>query len=77
MLALVRLKKLSNSRNNGLLDGLAKLGFRDLLHLLENHGGDFLRAESLILTKVVNLDERRSILLDNGEGPVGHILQNE
>ena len=61
-------------RDDSLLDLLTELGLRDLLHLLENHGGDLLRAEGLLITEVVNLDEGRSVLLNNGEGPVDHIL---
>ena len=59
--------------DNGLLDSLADLGLRDLLHLGQDHGGDFLRRELLPLTEVVNLDEGSSVSVNNGEGPVLHV----
>jgi hypothetical protein len=64
----------SHSRNHGLLDGLAKLGLRDLLHLGEDHGGDLLGREGLVLAEVLDLNERRAILVDDGERPVLRVL---
>ena len=64
----------SGIRDNGLLDGLAELGLRDLLHLEQNHGGNLLGSESLLLTKVINLDQRRSVLVDDLERPVLDVL---
>jgi hypothetical protein len=53
------------TRDNSLLDSLAKLGLRNFLHFGENHGGDFLGAESFVLAKVLNLDERGSLFIDD------------
>ena len=63
-----------NLRDNSLLDLLAELRLRNFLHLHQDHGGDLLWAESLLLTKVLDLDERSTILLNNGERPVSHVL---
>jgi hypothetical protein len=57
-------------RDDGLLDSLAELGLGDLLHLDQDHGRDFLGRERLPLTKVVDLDGRGSLGVDNGEWPV-------
>ena len=62
------------SRHDGLLDSLAKLGLRDLLHLDEDHGRDLLGAEGLLLAEVLDLDEGGTVLLNDLEWPVGHIL---
>ena len=63
-----------NSRNDGLLDSLTELGLGNLLHLGEDHGGDLLGREGLSLVQVVDLDEWGSILVDDGERPVLHVL---
>ena len=65
-----------HSRDNSLLDLFAKLSLRDLLHLGEDHGRDFLGGEGLVLAEVGDLDEGGAILLDHLEGPVGHVLQS-
>lgn len=59
-----------HSRDDGLLDGLANLGLSNLLHLGKNHGRDLLGRESLLLVEVVNLNVRRAVLVNDGEGPV-------
>lgn len=64
----------TNSRNNSLLNSFAQFGFRDFLHLPEDHGGNLLRAEDFLITQVVHLDVWRTILANDGERPVGHIL---
>jgi len=55
--------------NDGLLDLLAELGLCNLLHLDEDHGGDLLGGEGLLLTEVLDLDERATTLVDNLEWP--------
>jgi len=66
--------EVSGDGDDSLLDGLAELGLGDLLHLGEDHGGDFLWREGLLLVQVVNLNEWGSVLVDNGEWPVLHVL---
>jgi hypothetical protein len=55
--------------NNGLLDLLAELGLSDLLHLDQDHGGDFLGRESLGLVEVLDLDLGGSIVVNDLERP--------
>ena len=64
------------SRYDSLLDSLAELGFRDLLHLNEDHRRDLLGAEALLLAEVVDLNEGRAVPVNNLEGLVGHVLLN-
>jgi hypothetical protein len=60
--------------NDGLLDLLADLGLGGLLELGKNHRGDLGGGELLLLAKVVDLDVRRTVLVDDREGPVSHVL---
>jgi hypothetical protein len=55
--------------DDGLLDLLAKLGLGNLLHLGEDHGGDLLGRELLVLAEVLNLDLGAAVVIDNLEGP--------
>ena len=55
--------------DDGLLDLLAELGLGNLLHLDEDHGGDFLGRESLGLVEVFDLDLGGSIVIDDLERP--------
>ena len=55
--------------DDGLLDLLGELGLGNLLHLDEDHGGDLLRGESLLLTEVLNGDLGAAIVVDDLEGP--------
>jgi len=63
--------------DDGLLDFLAELGFRDLLHLAEDHGGDFLRRERLGLAKVLDLHHWASTLINDLERPRLGILLDD
>lgn len=45
---------LSRDGDDSLLDGLAELGLSGLLQFCENHGGDFLGGEDLVLVEVLN-----------------------
>ena len=47
-----------------------RLTLGDLLHLLENHGGNFLRGESGLFAVDINLDLGLTLLGDNLEGEV-------
>lgn len=51
-------------------DLLAQVGLGDLLHLSENHGGDLLRGELLVLAINLHLNNRLAILAGNLEGEV-------
>jgi hypothetical protein len=55
--------------NDSLLNALAKLGLGNLLHLDENHGGDFLGGETLGLAEVLDLDDGVAVVVDDLEGP--------
>jgi hypothetical protein len=62
--------------DNGVLDGLAEISLSNLLHLAQNHGGDFLGGESGILLVDGDLDVRLSALVDDGEGEMLDIILN-
>jgi hypothetical protein len=53
---------------------LAQVALSDLLHLAQNHGGDLLRREGLLLSLNLDLDERLAILVDNLVGEVLDVL---
>ena len=61
-------------RNDGLFYGLSQLGLGNLLHFGKDHSGDFLGGEGFFLTKVGDLDEGGSLLVNDFEGPVDHVL---
>ncbi len=42
-------------RNDGVLDRFAKVSLSGLLHLCQNHGGDFLGEELLLRSKIFDL----------------------
>ena len=73
---LLTVVEVSGNGNNGVLNGGTKVTFSNFLHLDQDHGRDFFRSESLGLTLVLNLDHRKSSLVDNLEGPVLHISLN-
>lgn len=70
----LRVVEVRGNSDNGLLDLFADLGLSNLLHLRENHGGDLLGRELLLLSTVLDFNERTSFLVDDSEGPVGHVL---
>lgn len=63
-----------HGRYNGLFYGLAQLGLGNFLHLGEDHSGYFLGGEGFFLAEVGDLDEGRSVLVNDLEGPVSHVL---
>ena len=52
---------------------MAEISLSSLLHLGEDHGGDLLRGEHLLLILVVHLQLGLSSHVDDGERPVLHI----
>jgi hypothetical protein len=72
-LPLVVVEVCGNS-DDGLLDLLAELGLGNLLHLEENHGGDLLGGEGLLLAEVVDLNLGVAIVVDDLEGPRLNVL---
>ena len=70
----LRIVEVSGDGDDGVLDFLADVGLGDLLHLGEDHGGDFLSGEGLLLTLVGDLDGRLVVVAGvESEGPVLHI----
>jgi len=62
--------EVSGYSDNSLGDGLAEVGLSDFLHLDEDHGGDLLSHESLLLS--LELDNDQGLVLGSGldlEGP--------
>lgn len=49
---------------------MAEVSLSSLLHLAENHGGDFLRSERPVFALVLNSDSRLAVFLGNLEWPV-------
>ena len=51
-------------------DLLSEVGFSGLLHLDQDHGGDFLGSKDLLALVGLQLDVRLSVLLNDLEGEV-------
>lgn len=67
--------EVGGASDDGILDGAANVSLSGLLHLGEDHGGDFLGTEGLGLTLVANLDGGTVVVhADDAEGPVLHII---
>jgi hypothetical protein len=55
-------------------DGLAEVSLSSLLHLAQDHGGDFLGGEVTLLATVLDVDSGLAILVVDLERPVLHVL---
>ena len=60
--------------DDGVGDLVAEIGLSGLLHLSEDHGGDFFRGEVAGLALDLDRDDRLSTLLLDLERPVLHVL---
>ena len=71
----LRVIEVSGDSDDGVVDGLAEIGFSDLLHLGKHHGRDFLSLELLSFALEVDTDERllTGARLD-AEGPEGDVV---
>ena len=71
----LRVVEVGRHGDHGLLDLTAEVGAGHLLHLSEDHGGDFLRGEGLLLGLVLDLDHRLVPGAgDDLERPVAHVV---
>ena len=68
--------EVSRDGNDSVVDGTTQVRLSSLTHLGQDHGGDFLRSEVLLLTLELDLDDRLAGLLDDLEGEVLHISLN-
>jgi len=62
--------------NDGVLDRLAKIALGHLLHLAQNHGGDLLGGEGLLLAVNRNGNLGLTALVDDLEGEVLDVILN-
>nr|pir hypothetical protein ask2 - fission yeast (Schizosaccharomyces pombe) [Schizosaccharomyces pombe]BAA20129.1 ask2+ [Schizosaccharomyces pombe] len=70
----LRVREVGGDGNDSLLDTLVQLSFGNLLHLSQNHSGNFLSSKLLFLAQIVNLNGRDTIVVNNLKGPVLNIL---
>eukprot|EP01137_Pigoraptor_chileana_P033652 Opistho-2@24879 len=71
----LRVVEVGGDSDDGLLDRLAEVGLRRLLHLGEDHRRDLLGCAVLLLALVVDADERlAAVLLDDLERPHLHVM---
>lgn len=59
--------------NDSVVDGLTEVSLGGLSHLGEDHGGDLLRSEGLLLALELDLDDGLATLVDDLEGEVLHV----
>ena len=60
--------------DNSVGDLLAEVRLSGLLHLRQNHGGDLLGGEGLLLVVYIDLDAGLTVLVNNGEGEVLNVI---
>jgi hypothetical protein len=69
----LRVVEVGRDCDDGVVDGAAEVGLSGLPHLDEDHGGDLLRCEGLLLALELDLDDGLAGLVDDLEGEVLHI----
>lgn len=69
----LRVVEVGGNGDDGIVDGATKVRLSSLPHLSQDHGGNLLRSEGLLLALELNLDDRLAALLNNLEGEVLHI----
>ena len=69
----LRVVEVGGDSDDGILDGVTKVGLGSLPHLGQDHGGDLLRGEDLGLALELDLDGGLASLVDNREGEVLHV----
>ena len=65
--------EVSGNGDNSVVDSATEVGLGGLPHLDEDHGGDLLRCEGLLLALELDLDDGLAGLLDDLEGEVLHV----
>lgn len=69
----LRVVEVGGDSNNGVVNGATKVRLGSLPHLGEDHRGDFLGCESLLLALELNLADRLAGFVDDLEGEVLHV----
>jgi hypothetical protein len=69
----LRVGEVGRDSHDSVVDGSTQVCLRGLSHLDQDHGGDFLRGELLLLALELDLDDGLSGTVDDGEGEVLHI----
>ena len=69
----LRIVEVGRDSDNGVVDGATEVGLGSLAHLGEDHGGDLLGCEGLLLALELNLDDGLATTVDDLEGEVLHI----
>lgn len=69
----LRVVEVCRNSHDSVVDGASKVRLGSLTHLGENHRGDLLGCEVLLLALELDLDDGLASLLDNLEGEVLHV----
>lgn len=69
----LRVVEVGRNGDDSVVDGLTEVRLGGLSHLGEDHGGDLLGGEGLLLALELNLDDRLATLVDDLEGEVLHV----
>ena len=69
----LRVVEVCGDSDDSVVDGATKVRLGGLTHLGEDHGGNLLRGEGLVLALELDLDDRLATLVDDLEGEVLHV----
>ena len=69
----LRVVEVCGDSDDSVVDGATKVRLGGLTHLGEDHGGDLLRGEGLLLTLELDLNDGLASLLNDLEGEVLHV----